>query len=210
MAKLYHGSTLLINDDDNVKLTGNQTITGEKTIQNAYLKSKNTTTDGTASSIATSQEYGLYIQDKNNSRIGNFFGGQLANGNIRTYMCACRPVNGTTVYKYAEIQQYPDGTADFNVSTCNNAIAPTPATSDNSTRIATTAYVQSNLSSYQPTSTAVTHTASTAVGSSSQPVYINNSGVATAITYKFWSGTQSAYDSITTKDANTLYIILES
>lgn len=41
-----------------------------------------------------------------------------------------------------------------------------------------------DLSGYQPTSTAVTHTASTAAGSSLQPVYVNSSGVATACTYE--------------------------
>ena len=41
-----------------------------------------------------------------------------------------------------------------------------------------------DLSAYQLTSTAVTHTVSTAAGSSSQPVYVNSSGVATACTYE--------------------------
>lgn len=67
-----------------------------------------------------------------------------------------------------------------------------------------------DLSTKQDTSTACTHTASTAAGDSSQPVYINSSGVATAITYKFWVGTQADYDLISTKDANTLYFIKES
>ena len=40
-----------------------------------------------------------------------------------------------------------------------------------------------DLSEYQQTSTAVTHTASTAVGSTKKPVYINASGVATEINY---------------------------
>lgn len=40
-----------------------------------------------------------------------------------------------------------------------------------------------DLSSYQQTSTAVTHTASTAVGSATNPVYIASNGVATATTY---------------------------
>lgn len=40
-----------------------------------------------------------------------------------------------------------------------------------------------DLSNYQLTSTAVTHTASTAVGSGTKPVYINSSGIATEISY---------------------------
>ena len=59
-------------------------------------------------------------------------------------------------------------------------------------------------------STAVTHTESTAAGSTSQPVYIASNGVATPITYKFWVGTQSDYDDITTKDTDTIYFIKES
>lgn len=48
--------------------------------------------------------------------------------------------------------------------------APTPATSDNSTKIATTAYVKSNV----PVS----------IGSATKPVYTNSNGVITACTYE--------------------------
>ena len=41
-----------------------------------------------------------------------------------------------------------------------------------------------DLSGYQLTNTAVTHTQNTAAGSSTKPVYINSSGVATAVTYE--------------------------
>lgn len=41
-----------------------------------------------------------------------------------------------------------------------------------------------DLSGYQLANTAVTHTASTAAGSATQPVYINASGVATPVTYE--------------------------
>lgn len=67
-----------------------------------------------------------------------------------------------------------------------------------------------DLSSKQDVSTACTHIASTGVGDSSQPVYIASDGTATAISYKFWVGTQAEYDAITTKDTNTLYFIKES
>ena len=67
-----------------------------------------------------------------------------------------------------------------------------------------------DLSSKQDASTACTHIASTAVGDSSQPVYIASDGTATAISYKFWVGTQAEYDAITTKDADTLFFIKES
>lgn len=41
-----------------------------------------------------------------------------------------------------------------------------------------------DLSGYQLANTAVTHTASTAIGSATQPVYVDASGVATALTYE--------------------------
>ena len=98
------------------------------------------------------------------------------------------------------------GTKTFSTS----PVLPTPSTNDNSTKGATTAYVKSNLSNYQTKNTAVSHTASTAVGSSSQPVYIASDGTATAIDFKLWVGTQAQYDAITTKDQSTLYFIKES
>jgi len=66
------------------------------------------------------------------------------------------------------------------------------------------------VSGKQDASTAVTHTASTTVGDSSQPVYISSNGVATPISYKFWVGTQADYDLIQNKDASTIYFIKES
>lgn len=67
-----------------------------------------------------------------------------------------------------------------------------------------------DLSSYQQSSTAVTHTENTPVGSSVQPVYIESDGTATAISYKFWVGTQTEYDGIQTKDSSTIYFIKAS
>lgn len=123
-----------------VTLNSAQTITATKTVQNASLAVKSTVTDDEASSISNNIEYGMVINDKNNSRIGNFYGGQLSNGKIRTYMCACRPVNGAVKYQYAEIQQDVNGIGNFNIS-CSTATAPTPGVTDNSTKIATTAFV---------------------------------------------------------------------
>lgn len=51
--------------------------------------------------------------------------------------------------------------------------------------------------------------ANPAVGSASQPVYINSDGVATAVTNKTWIGTLAQYNAIGTKDANTLYYITD-
>ena len=157
---IYTALSAKANDSAVVKLTGDQTITGIKTLQNTSLAVKSTVTDDEASSISGNIEYGMLIQDKNGSRIGNFYGGQRSNGKIRTYMCACRPVDGTMAYKYAEIQQSTDGTAHFNIN-CDTTQAPTPATSDNSTKIATTAYVVNVLKAIYPVGAVYIGTTST-------------------------------------------------
>ena len=58
-----------------------------------------------------------------------------------------------------------------------------------------------DLSGYQLANTAVTHTASTAAGSATQPVYVNSSGVATATTYELNKTVPS--DAVFTDTLNT-------
>lgn len=88
------------------------------------------------------------------------------------------------------------------------------------------------VNTYQQKSTAVTHTANTAVGSSTRPVYVNSSGSAVAISsyegnaasatkatnvnnsrdngsLKLWTGTLAQYNAISNKDNNTLYNITD-
>jgi len=82
--------------------------------------------------------------------------------------------------------------------------------SSSSTNAQSGTAVASAISGKQDSSTAVTHTSSTAVGSTSQPVYIASNGKATAISYKFWVGTQTEYNNIQTKDSSTIYFIKAS
>lgn len=123
-----------------VKTSGNQTWTGVKTAKHANIQVQCSVADDTATSITSNEERGLLIVDKDGARIGNFFSGQITDGKIRTYMCSARNVSGTMKYQYAEIRQNVDGTGNFNIA-CTSATSPTPATSDNSTKIATTAWV---------------------------------------------------------------------
>ena len=129
-----------------VKTSGNQEWTGVKTAKHANIQVKCSVADDAATSLSSSEERGLLILDKNGSRIGNFYSGQLTSGRLRTYMCSARSVSGTMKYQYAEILQNTDGTGNFNIS-CTSATAPTPGASDNSTKIATTAWVNSRITS---------------------------------------------------------------
>lgn len=123
-----------------VKTSGNQTWTGVKTAKHANIQIQCSVADDTATSITSNEERGLLIVDKDGARIGNFFSGQITDGKIRTYMCSARNVSGTMKYQYADIRQNVDGTGNFNIA-CTSATSPTPAKSDNSTKIATTAWV---------------------------------------------------------------------
>lgn len=67
------------------------------------------------------------------------------------------------------------------VGSGNLSLADT--TLSNVSSIDSNSAVQTALNSKQDSSTAVTHTASTAVGNSTTPVYINSSGAATALSY---------------------------
>ena len=49
--------------------------------------------------------------------------------------------------------------------------------------------------------------APTSAGSAGQPLLSNGSGAPVWATFKFWYGTQSQYDAITTKDNNTIYFV---
>jgi hypothetical protein len=127
--------------NNKVSRTGDEAIAGAKTFLGTTIRNKCSIADSTASTISSTEEKGLLILDSKSNRIGNFYGGQLADGSLRTYMCACRPVNGSMVYQYAQIKQASDGTGVFSIN-CNSALAPTPPTGDNSTRIATTQWVR--------------------------------------------------------------------
>lgn len=130
--------------NDTVKTSGDQTLTGVKTAVGANWGARCTSAVDTGTSLSAMEEKGLLIQDKNGQRIGTFFSGQLIDGRLRTYMCSSRRVNGTITDKTAEIVQAANGEGTFQIN-CNYAIAPTPTSTDNSTKIATTAWVNTRL-----------------------------------------------------------------
>lgn len=138
-----------VTDSEVVHRTGDETITGAKTFLGTTIRNKCSLADSTASTISSTEEKGLLILDIKGNRIGNFYGGQLADGNLRTYMCTCRSVNGSVVYQYAQIKQASDGTGVFSIN-CNSALAPTPPTGDNSTNIATTQWVRDTIKAEAP------------------------------------------------------------
>ena len=71
----------------------------------------------------------------------------------------------------------------LNISTDNTLGGNSPSDETVSSQKAIKGYVDTGLNEKQDTSTAVTHTASTAVGGTTQPVYIASNGTATATTY---------------------------
>ena len=143
---------------DCVKLTGNQTIAGTKTFSNVPIVLKDGDmrvryqasgyTQGTAPS---SNCYGgSRITDKNNVEMGSVYTGMYTDGSVSSRLLVKSPVAGT------------DNTGVLGI-TCNASgnfytEAPTPATSDNSTKIATTAYVKAQ--NYQTTANLVTSVSS--------------------------------------------------
>lgn len=125
-----------------VGLTDNETITGLKNFSNDGQASDNaqlelTATNIDASSAPASSKYaGINVYDKDGIRIGKFGYAQSSDGSFETTINAIN-LDGNT--GQIAVRVAPDGT----VSTR----APTPASSDNTNKIATTAFVKSVLSS---------------------------------------------------------------
>jgi len=128
---------------DCVKLTGNQTIAGTKTFSNVPIVLKDgdmrvryqssVYTQGTAPS---SNCYGgSRITDKNNVEMGSVYTGMYTDGSVSSRLFVKSPVAGTNSGATLGIS--------CNASGSFYTEAPTPAVSDNSTKIATTAYCNS-------------------------------------------------------------------
>ena len=126
-------------DDENVKITGNQEVDGTKTLLNP-LNIKNTSiTKGTIPS-SNSDKRMTTIVDKDGNVIGSLTTLVRSNGQVDTRLVAYK--NEASVTTNAQIGV----TYDTNNNT-SYGFAPTPSTlSDNSTKIATTAFLKSVLS----------------------------------------------------------------
>jgi len=139
------------NDSNVVKTSGNQTVGGAKTFttkpvsqattsnsananQEMYL-AKDTSLDRTVNP-SYNKNYFFNMIDKNNGAIAYLNCGIYTNGSTfnRLYSRARTTDNSADDNCYIGVQSNRDGTSF--------TYAPTPATSDNSTKIATTAYVK--------------------------------------------------------------------
>lgn len=116
----------------NVTLKGDPTVTGNLTTNGNMTASGTLTVNGTGES-----------RIKDNLKLSN----GTNNGNKILFG------ENPNVY-IGEISNYVLGISakTLNLQTCGNVTAPTPASSDNSTNVATTTYVQNNLANYSQTS----------------------------------------------------------
>ena len=124
-----------------VKTSGDQTISGSKTFTGTLQTTTNIVYKKTALTKGTNPESTTYWQfflaDKNGSGDANSLGkiqtSVDSNGLVQTSMVAYKNASGTSSERISIY--YPTSGSAY-------TYAPTPATSDNSTKIATTAYVK--------------------------------------------------------------------
>lgn len=160
-------SSNIARDADVVHKSGNETISDLKNFSNDGSSSNGaqielTATNIDASSAPANNKYaGLLIKDTNGKRVGKLETIQFTDGSLRTLLDA---TNLDGRHGQIAVQIATDGT----VST----IAPTPATSDNSTKIATTAFVKSSSSGYS------TYTSGASISSNTDYTIPNNGVIA--------------------------------
>lgn len=130
---------------DVVHKAGTETITGLKNFSNDGQSSDNSQLDITCTNIdhsnaPTSSIYGgITFFDVNGDRIGKVEPVFGADETAKTNLSVSKIINGTIIYAALSVCMKSDGTT--------YAEAPTPATSDNSTKIATTEWVNSRITS---------------------------------------------------------------
>jgi len=126
-------------DDQNVKLTGSQTIAGTKTFTSLYQRNT-TITKGTAPSSNT--YYGLYFTDKNGS---DYTANQLGQVQMGCMSSGDNQIQITAIKQTANSTDYAAIGAVITQSGNKYGYAPTPSdtTSTSSTKIATTGWVNS-------------------------------------------------------------------
>ena len=122
---------------------GDETFTGTKTLQvsndDAWLIQK-ANGDYTVAAPSVQVAGAFRMIDKNRKIMGDVRFARQTSGSQITQLLARNAVTGSEVSCYISCIVDKDGNAYTS--------APTPATSDNSTKIATTAYVKNNLSGY--------------------------------------------------------------
>lgn len=121
------------NDSDVVKLTGNQTISGEKILTTRLVLKD--TQNALSENASTNTYTDVLINDKNNIPLGIWEYRHLTgNGSGMSMVLRKRGSESSAVW--SRIGIFQDTSGNFYTE------APTPATADNSTKIATTAYVK--------------------------------------------------------------------
>jgi len=192
-----------------VDLTTNQTVGGVKTFSSAPVMSGASITAGTIPASAIGG--GLpYVDLSNNQTVGG----------VKTFSSLLTASGGLTVSGGTVTlpgRSITDGALSTNVALLNGTntfsgsvsfstatpTAPTPSTSDSTTKLATTAYVQLNLSLYLTTSTAASTYLTTSTAAST---YLTTSTAAS--TYLTTSTAASTY--LTTSNAASTYAPLAS
>lgn len=121
-----------------VHRSGAEEISGYKTFTNvgAPIRFKNNNLEQMVNPSAYSEQM-VYGIDKNDIRIGSMGIGMDVNGNSRAYIAASKKIGDN--YVYSILDTYVDKNGNAWTS------APTPASNDNSTKIATTAWVNSKI-----------------------------------------------------------------
>lgn len=122
------------NDSDVVKLTGNQTISGTKIFNVDYTGFKGTAIDIT-NAKTTQNSVGINWIDKNGTVLGQ--------NHVRTYTTG--DVQNNMHIKAHNSNTWACISIGFDSNDNVFTYAPTPATADNSTKIATTAYFRNNM-----------------------------------------------------------------
>lgn len=131
-------STNVVHRSGNETISGNKTFTEVNTFINgsgnaSYVIARSTLIDRDVNPSATKFSSWL-IQDKNGKQIANFYVEQTTTGRIRTNMVATGRDGANAVIS---VVKEANGTV--------LTYAPTPPTTDNSTQIATTAWVRSSV-----------------------------------------------------------------
>ncbi len=188
-------STFNTSDSQNVKLTGEQKISGMKTFKNSvktedgYIYIKNNNIDSFVVPSSASYGQGIIYKDTNEYSIGYISPVSDTSGNITNrFGTQRRKSDGSYVYADLKVTI----SKDFTIST----YAPNPATSSNTTNIATTYWV--NSTQMPDYSLAATRTSGTSYTESKNGVlvaHVNNTGTQggwsitiDGKTFNFWQG----------------------
>ena len=126
--------------DNIVHKSGAEAINGYKCFVGDVGKRNNS---ADVSTVPENNTYSSFdFSDKNNKKYASVVGATYNNGDVGAILATNRTVNGVEYHSQIHVRLDEDGTS--------YATAPTPASGDNSTKIATTAFVNNKASNYLP------------------------------------------------------------